>query len=151
MKSPKTWIVLADGERARVLVRRSEMVGLETIHTMESTNAHRRTTEFGADKPGRTQESVGGARHAVEPRADLHRRDKVEFASLVAAALDAAASRREFDRIVLVALPSTAAAIRRAMSRGTAQKIEAEIHKDLTKTPDQEIADWLAESAGAAA
>jgi protein required for attachment to host cells len=142
-----TWIVVADGQRARILVRRRERPGLETIRALESAHAHRKSAELGSSAPGRTQESVGAARHAIEPKLDLHGRDKGEFAAAVAALLDDAATRHEFDSLVVVALPRTAAAIRRAMRDETVRKIERQVARDLTKIADDEIASHLAEPA----
>jgi protein required for attachment to host cells len=140
MKKPVTWLVIADGERARILARRADAGGWETISSVQSAHAHRTTAELGTDKPGRAQESVGAARHAVAPRSDLHARDKEEFAHTVAGILNEAAPSGEFDRLVLVALPHTLAALRDGLSREAAEKVGAELQKDLTKLPDHEIA-----------
>jgi protein required for attachment to host cells len=144
MKKPVTWCVVADGQRARILARRSDPPGYTTINALESVAAHRKTAELGPDKPGRARESVGGARHAVEPRVDLHRRAESEFGETVASVLNEAAAKHEFDRVIIVALPDTSSAIRNALSTDAASAVSGVIHKDLTKAPDHEMADRLA-------
>jgi len=132
MEDLVTWYVVADSQHARILVPRSEMVGLETVQRFEVDDG------WG--------DEVAAARPALAfPDRAPRRTDAAEFPVAVAALLDDAAERHEFDSLVLIALPRTAAAIRHCLSCGT----EREIRNDLTQLPDQEIseiAEWPAPS-----
>jgi len=145
VKTPVTWYVIADGQRAHIVTRRAERPGYDLVLALDSADAHRKSSELGTAAPGHVQESVGGARHGIEPKVDLHRKAKVEFAETVAGCLNEAAARQEFDRLVLVALAPTASALRKALASEAEAKIAGELHKDLTKVPDAELAHHLAE------
>src|SRR5690348_12808177 len=136
MEDLVTWYVVADSQHARILVPRSEMVGLETVQRLD------------------VEEGWGGEIETARPALAFpdrapRRTDEVEFPVAVAALLDDAAERHEFDSLVLIALPPTASAIRDCLSCGTAEKIEREIRNDLTRLCDQEISEiteWPAPS-----
>jgi len=147
MKHLRTWYVLADGGRAR-LVRRREAnsgfetqreSGFETARELESATLHRRARDLGTDKPGRTQESAAAASHSVQPRADLHLAAKLSFVEEVAAMLEDAGAHREFDRLVLVAPAPILSALRNALTAKTRSCVAAELQKDLTKVPDADL------------
>jgi protein required for attachment to host cells len=100
---------------------------------------HPPTRELGADRPGRAQESVGGARHALAPRIDWHRQQKEAFVRAVARRLDAEAASGEFERLILVAPPETLGEIRATLKPATRKLVAAEIAKDLTHVPIPEL------------
>src|SRR5665213_2576188 len=101
MKHPRTWYVVTDGARARIWQKRDEQDAFDTRSEFVSPDIHRHTHELGIERPGRTHESANSARHAVEPRQDLHRAEKQSFVDEVAKALNEANTRDEFDRRAL--------------------------------------------------
>ncbi len=76
MKHPRTWYVVADGGRARILQKRAKhgdtREAFETRQEFVSADIHRATHDLGTERPGRVRESGMSARHAVQPRQDLH-------------------------------------------------------------------------------
>ena len=134
-----TWFVVADGSRARFHKRREEGDGYEVVATYESPEAHLPTHELMSDRPGRTQESAYPGRHAVEPRHDPHRARKDSFAQEVAAHLNAANAQGEFDALVIYAAPRALAPLRTELDEATRRKVKAEVAKDLTKVPFEEL------------
>ncbi len=143
-KTKRTWILVADGARALVVMNEGPGRGLKTVPGREIRIEIPPTRDLGADKPGRAQESVGGSRHAIAPRIDWHDQRKEEFARAVARTLDEDASGGRFERLVLVAPPATLGHIRAALKPATRKLVEAEINKDLTHLPVDEIAIHLA-------
>ena len=85
MNRPITCYVVADGGRARIVRKRARQgdrqQAFDTIQELVSADLHRATHELGAERPGRTRESATSARHAVQPRQDLHRAEKQNFAT----------------------------------------------------------------------
>lgn len=138
MKQDRSWFVLADGGRARVVVRRLP-AGFSTEREFASVDLHHASRDLGRDRPGRAQESGWAARHAIEPRTDPHRAAKDEFAAEVAAVLNDAGAAGEFDRLVLVAPAHFGAALRASLKPAIAARIGAELHKDLTNVPDKDL------------
>ena len=86
MKKAKLWYVIADGGRAR-FVERDEEGAFRTLSSFVSTELHKSAHELGRDRPARVKESATPARHAVEPRRDLHEAAKEDFIRTVATSL----------------------------------------------------------------
>ena len=138
-KHATIWVVIADGSRARIVVPTDRKSTYATLRSFDSPEARLPAHELGSATPGRTHESAGAARHGIEPRSDLHDQMETRFARDVAASLNAASARDEFDRLLLVAPPRVAAPLRDALDEPVRRKIAGEIRKDLTKTPDHEL------------
>lgn len=149
MNRPRTWYVVADGGRARIVQKRDRQgdrqQAFDTIQELVSANIHRPTHELGAERPGRTHESATTARHAVQPRQDLHQAEKQNFVHEVAAVLNEAGTRDEFDALVLVAPAHALGDLRQALDAPTQRKITAQLQKDLTKVPNADLAEHLAD------
>jgi protein required for attachment to host cells len=141
-----TWILVADGARARVLVNRGIGKGLEPTADGEMVHDLPPTRELGTDRPGRTQQrGTGGRRHAIEPHVDWHRFEKEKFSREMAALLDAAAERGDFDRLVLIAPPRTLGDLRAALGAKARGKVHAEVDKDLTHVTLHDLPGHLAD------
>ena len=139
MRKTVTWIVIADGEKARIVANEGAGKGLAAVpgHAMSTTLHYDR--DIYADRPGRVQESSGSTRHAIQPRLDWHRFEKQQFAKSVAGMLDAEAGKGAFDRLVLVAPPRTLGDLRGALAAATRAKVTGEIDKDLTHLNDHDL------------
>ena len=140
MKHPRTWYVVTDGGRARILHKRDAQDAFDTHREFVSADIHRHTHELGTERPGRTHESANSARHALQPRQDLHRADKRNFVYEVARALNEANTRDEFDRLVLVAPAHALGELNDALDAPTQRKIAAQLQKDLTNVPNADLA-----------
>ena len=145
MKRAKLWYVIADGGRAR-FVARDEEGAFRTLSSFVSTELHKSTHELGRDRPARVKESATPARHAVEPRRDLHEAAKDDFIRTVATELAAQLKDGKFDELVLVAPPGVIAELKDALSNPTAKLVVKELKKDLTKVPDHELTGHLSTS-----
>ena len=145
MKRAKLWYVIADGGRAR-FVARDEEGAFRTLSSFVSTELHKSTHELGRDRPARVKESATPARHAVEPRRDLHEAAKDDFIRTVATELAAQLKDGKFDELVLVAPPGVIAELKDALSKPIAKLVVKELKKDLTKVPDHELTGHLSTS-----
>ena len=137
MKHPRTWYVVADGGRARIVQKRNGENAFDMHRELVSAEIHSHTHELGTGRPGRTHESAMSARHAMQPREDLHRADKRSF-------VNEANTRNEFDCLVLVAPAHALSDLRHALDSPTQHKIVAQLQKDLTKVPDADLKEHLA-------
>jgi protein required for attachment to host cells len=146
MKKNITWILVADGKRARILHNDGPGLGLTAVPGGEHSIELKPSREMTSDKPGRTQESATSSRHAIEPRVDWHRFEKTKFAQSMAKILDEAGARGSFDRLVLVAPPRTLGDLRAALADTTRARVSAEIDKDLTHEPLNALARRLGET-----
>lgn len=135
MKHPKVWYAVTDGGRARILQKQSSEEPFSLQQEFLSHDLHQPSRRLGAAKPGRTHESAGATRHAIQPRRDLHKASKEDFVRKVAQELNAANKRGEFDLLVLAAPPHALQTLDKALDISARRKIAGRLQKDLTKLP----------------
>ncbi|MGO9675525.1 MAG: host attachment protein [Methylocella sp.] len=144
VKHLKLWIVVADGEHARIVAPREDGV-LQTHDRIDSQSAHLRSSDLGADQPGRVHESAAVARHGAEPRTDPHEAAKERFARDLGAWLLQSSRQDAFDELVLVAPSHILADLRESLDKPASDKLRGALAKDLTKVPDDELQPHLSE------
>jgi protein required for attachment to host cells len=136
---PVTWIVVADSAHARIYA--TDGIGKELAvvpgGTLDSPNL--KGSEIVSDRPGRSFDSEGQGRHAMESEEDPRRHENLEFVREVAKLLEDRAKRNAYDRLVLVAPPRTLGDLRDALDKNAKSRIAAEIDKDLIAFPAEEI------------
>ena len=131
MKAGIEWALVADAQRCRILERRIPL-GRWQERTEEAVEvANPPSRELGTERPGRTHESSGTARHAIEPKTDPHRQAKQDFARLLADRLEARAAK--FDRLLLVAPPAFLGDLREALGEAARRRLAGTLDKDLTR------------------
>jgi len=135
----RTWVVVADGARARYLSSDDRGASFATLSDQVSAAHGKPTRALGADKPGRGRSSGSGARYALTPKADWHSAEEEAFARAVAQDLNAAAQRRDFDELVLIAPAKTLGEIRANLDAETHGRTVAAISKDLTNLPEPDL------------
>ena len=145
MKPTRTYILVADGARARLLLSEGRGKPLNEVPGSDIRIDLKPDQELSAERPGRVHESANVSRHAIE-RDDLHRREKERFAQSLAEGLDKRLANREYDRLVIAAAPETLGVIRAALSDKVRAVILAEVAKDLTKIPNPQIRPHLGEN-----
>lgn len=141
-KNAKTWILVADGEHARVVVPTPHRQ-FHTINSIDSATAHHRSSDLGTDRPGRSFESANPTRHAIEPKTDPHRAAKENFIHAIAEQMNDAAAEGQYDRLVLVAPAHALNELRGALDGLAASRLDGTLAKDLVKVPDAELAGHL--------
>lgn len=145
MQAHNTWIIIADASRARILERQNRNGPLREVEGARLEQHVPPSHEIGDDRPGRTMVSGGAVRHAYTARTDPHREAKRDFIKDLARRLDESLTTGAFDKLILIAPPQALGDLRAALSAPVARRVIGELHKDLTKTPDHEIAPHLAD------
>lgn len=144
MKKTVTYVLVADGARARLYANHGVGKGLQPVSGVtHKADLHHHDREILADKPGRAFSSVGKGRSAMEPQTEWHRYEKHKFAREMAKVLDAAAANKAFDRLILIAPPATLGDLRMELSDTTRKMVTAELPKDLTRHAEQELPQHL--------
>jgi protein required for attachment to host cells len=137
MKVLRTWVLIADAGRARVLSSAGE--GLREVSEMRFENELPPTHELVDDRQPRSFNSVGAARHAITGGVDPRRKEKQRFMVQIAEAIEKAHAAKTFDRLVVVAPPQALGDLRDALSDPVKSVTAKEVALDLTKTPDGEV------------
>jgi protein required for attachment to host cells len=137
------WVVVCDGAKALVL----ENVGDEKFPNLRTKEVYQQedppTHEQGTDAPGRSFQSVGTARSAME-QTDWHNQEEERFLVKLAARLDAAVQAGETKSLVIAAPPRALGVLRQAYTHSLRNALRAEIDKDFVKMPVHEIEKHLA-------
>lgn len=143
MKPTRTWVLIADGARARILENDGPGRGLHASDGLEFDSDHSPTHELVDDRQGRTHASHGYGRSAIEAHSDPHRELKAKFATHLADVLTRGLDAQSYDRLVIVAAPVTLGDLRKAISDHVRAKVVGEVALDLTKTPNADVAKHL--------
>lgn len=139
MKPVSTLIVVADGENARFFRHAKPGAGLLADPSLDMTETHKPSRDIGEARPGRSYQSSGAARSAMEPRSDPHDLAEVQFAHALAHHLDVLMAAGEADRLVIAAAPKTLGVLRKALSPATSHLVAATLGRDLVKTPVHDL------------
>jgi protein required for attachment to host cells len=137
MKKNRTWIVVADGSQARILLYMGRKSGVRQLPHSDFHNVNPPTHELVANRLSRVQESAGPARHAIESRTDAHEQRKQRFLEQLISHLERAAGRNEFEHLVIVAPASAMGEFRKDYSPQLKQRIHGEfVHDYVHQTND---------------
>ena len=140
-KGKKTWVLVADGVRARIFIKKHENLADVMGHDFVGDNL--KDSALGSDKPGRSFESSTPMRHAYQPRTDWHQYQKELFAKELCEVIEKANEKSEFDELIIISPPKTLGDIRSYLCKQTLSKVKAEITKDITKLSEHELALYL--------
>lgn len=143
LKRPlKTWIVVADGARARFFSPDKESAKLVATGpaNLVAPASRQRPRDLKSDKPGRSfSASRSAVRHALEPPHDYHKLEKHRFMATLAQALDDACGRRAFNDLILVAPRRSLGELRDLLSKRVQGSVRQEVAKDLTNEPPSRL------------
>ncbi len=140
-----TYVLIADGARARLFVVEEGTADLKPALGQEFIGTNLPSREIASDRPGRSFDSAGSGRHAMEPPTDPHRHAERVFAQEVAAVLENALRRNEFHNLVVVAPPKALGDLRGEFSDALRNRVTAELNRDLTKVAIHDLPSHLAE------
>jgi protein required for attachment to host cells len=132
------YVFVGDGRKALVLRNEGDAKFLDLKTERVFTDINPPTHEQGTDRPGREHSSVGFGRSSVS-QTDWHDLEEHKFAHEVAAALEKIVRERKAAALVVIAPPRTLSDLRKAFHNDVKKMIVAEIDKDLTKMPIDEI------------
>ena len=105
--------------------------------------AHLHDRDFSSDRPGRSYESVGGARHAIARENEPRRREAVKFAKEIAGRLDQDRRKKEYEQLIVVAAAPFRSLMRTEFSTDTTACIVHEVPKDLVHSPVEVLREHL--------
>ncbi len=137
-----SWVVVCDGGKALIMQNDGDVTGvdLKVRETLAQPNEPDR--EIGTDKPGRAY-SADGRGSAVE-ELSWHDQAEAEFLKRIAFKLDDLIIEKDATNIVLVAPPRALGTLRSNLSVEAQAIISAEIPKDYTNLPIDQIERRLA-------
>jgi protein required for attachment to host cells len=137
-------VFVGDGQKALFLRNTGDATLLNLTTAQVLTDENPPTHEQGTDRPGRAFQSVAKTKRSGMETTDWHELEKELFARRVAAALEQMVRGEKVKTIVVVAPPRALAELRNALHADVKNRIVAEIDKDLTNLPVDQIEKHLA-------
>jgi protein required for attachment to host cells len=142
MKRIVTWILVADGDQAKLFENDGPGKGLHAVEGLQFAQEHLRAREIMADRPGRAGAgNAPGSRAAMEYHSDPVDLRERRFLESVADVLNARCMEGAFDRLVIAAAPTALGELRPALSEQVRKTVLAELPKDLTNIPTTKLAE----------
>lgn len=134
-----TWVLVADGARARIFARQEPVKRLTELEEGSFTGTRSLSRELGSERPGRTHDSAGPGRHAMEPPSDPHDLAEQAFLREVVEWLKEKEQSGAFDQLIVVAAPRALGALRRLFPKAIATRVAAELDANLTHADAREV------------
>jgi protein required for attachment to host cells len=132
-------ILVADQAEAIFYDSPSLTAAPKEVARISDPTAHMHDRDLGSERPGRSYESVGSARHSIAREGDSRHHQMALFARRIARRLDDARRKGEFEQLIVVAGPAFLGLVREELSRPTRALVAHEIHKDLVHSPAGEL------------
>jgi protein required for attachment to host cells len=137
MKKTVTWVLVADGARARILENTGPGKGLHQVEGLEFSNRDLGALELDSDQTSRTSTTEVDTSSAPRTQPVDHR--EAEFVKSIVQMLEKKAHGGAFDRLVIAAAPIALGDIRKSISPQVKKLVIAEINKDLTNIPTPQL------------
>jgi protein required for attachment to host cells len=134
-----TWMLVADGGRAKVFRLGAKPGQIEELQRLESSTMHMPSRDLVSDGSGRDFDVRGPGAHTKIPRSDPHDLEEREFAQRIMQRIERAAQQDRFKELVIVADPRTLGSLRKSMPRSVATRVIKELNRDLTALSGTEI------------
>lgn len=145
MKDAKLWLLVADQGRARLFSAMTARGALEELHDVIAPRGRMRDQDLTTDRPGRSFDSSGSGRHAMEPSTDPTEVEAINFAKSLADILNKGRMEGRYRHLGIVAPPAFLGHLRQQMTTETSRELVLEIDKDLTRLDAAAIRDHLPE------
>jgi len=140
MKVRRTWVLIADGARARIIRElAANAQAEEQLEDLVFDADHKQLRELMSDRPGRSFASQGARRSAMEYHSDPVREQEEEFAATLVRQLVQHHTAGEFDALAIVAESRMLGLIRQNLPGSIRDLIAGEVAKDLTKLPGRKL------------
>lgn len=143
----KTWVVVADSSRARILMAEKPGMGISDIDCLEHPEGRLHEQALTSDLPGRAFDSGGEGRHALGSSVDPKKQEAIKFAKLIADYLESGRTAGSFAKLYLIAPPAFLGQLRDHLSTSLERMVRDTIDKNLVaqdkKTIRAQLPDYL--------
>jgi len=125
----RSWIVVADSARARVFTRNNQHTQLEEIDNFIHPAGRLREVDQQTDRPGRSFDSFGVGRHAMEPHTDWKKKESEKFSRQLCSYLSEHTA--DFKDLTIVCPPEFMGLLRSHLDESIKDKVVQELTKNL--------------------
>jgi protein required for attachment to host cells len=139
------WIVVANSSLARIMSAPTPDGPLVELECLSHTAGRMLDQQLVSDRPGRSHDAAGVARHAMESEVTPKQEEAIRFADHVAATLRKAHAAHEFDYLAIVAAPRFLGLLRERIGPAVTRTLTETVDKDLAMLSPAEIRGRLPE------
>ena len=125
------WVVVADEGNARLFATDKIRTELNEFETLTNPDARLQERELVAEGKGRSFDSRGDNRHAMEPPTSARDQAAIRFAKTIADKLEHGAENHAYERLILVAPPDMLGLLRRELDQNVLKCVHQTVGKDL--------------------
>lgn len=134
-----TWILVADAARASVSEAAERTAPWQEVACFANPDGRAPGRDATTERAPRVNDSMGRARHAIEPHTSLRDKSSARFAQMLGEELERGLEDGCYDRLVLVAPPRFMGALHAALDKRLADRVSSEVGHDFTALPGEEI------------
>lgn len=135
----KIWILAANSGNATLFTADSPTAPLTELSTFDNPEARAKQMDLASDRPGRSFDSHGEGRHAMEVEVDPKKQEQIRFAKLIVDRLEQGRVDNAFGRLVLVASPMFLGLLRANFGAPLSALVSLEMDKDYTALRPEEL------------
>ena len=139
----RVWVVAADSRRARIFETDKPRGRLREIEDLLHPAARTHARDLTSDRPGRSFDSHGQGRHAMEPETNVKHHEAEVFAKQVAERIERARMEDEFDKLVLIAAPEFLGLLRKSLSPTTSGLVAKAVDKSVADLSATAVREYL--------
>jgi protein required for attachment to host cells len=140
-----SWILAADSSHAKILQADKGKGPLTLLEELEHPEARMKNGELYSDSAGRSFDSGGQGRHAMEAEMDAKGVEAQRFARELCDRLRQATLDKKFGKLYIVAAPAFLGTLRDCLDDNVKAVIAGEIPKDVVQQTPEDIRKRLPE------
>lgn len=144
-----TWVLVANGERARCFERRTEDHALIELADFVHPQSHPSSTTDAGDVSGDAGKGHGRTGHAgtqFEPHTEAHAKERGNFATQLANYLNQGVNDHQCNQLVLMASPALLGELKPRLSVAAAKALQITVASDLTRYTGSDLKERVSQA-----
>lgn len=144
-----TWVLVANGERARCFERRTEDHALIELADFVHPQSHTGGTAGPGDVSGDAGKGHGRTGHAgtqFEPHTEAHAKERSNFATQLANYLNQGVNDHQCNQLVLLASPALLGELKPRLSVAAAKALQITVASDLTRYTGSDLKERVSQA-----
>ena len=138
-----SWVLAADSSYAKILQSDSRVAPLKLLEELEHPQARMKNSDLYSDNAGRSFDSGGQGRHAMEPETDAKSTEAQRFARDLCDKLRQAALQNKFEKLYILAAPAFMGILRGCLDESVKSRVAGEVPKDVAQHTPEAIREKL--------
>lgn len=139
LRMANVWVLVAENSRAKLFEHDFARSPLQEVQGFTHSASRLHDQDLTSDLPGRSFDSKGAGRHAMEQYTEPKVIEAQAFAKTLVEYLENSRNHQKFEKLVIMAPPAFLGMLRKEMSEPLSALVAAEVDKNLVKHDAEEI------------